>query len=266
MQRTRVGNVDVIALVDAVRAYPAPNVYPKAGDAISRFSSYLGAGGELAMNFGCFVVRDGSTTVLVDCGLGPEAQGQLVNELCAAGVSHDSINLVAFTHLHGDHTGWNLDRATGQPLFPRARYLVPRGDWDHYSSQDPQPASFKRDVAPLAPLGTLELIDGERVLSQAITAHPSPGHTPGHTSYLIVSGAARGCILGDVVISPIDTAEPGWPNTFDWNADIARATRVRMLDRLATEGATVGGSHLPSPGLGRFIKAGASHSWEPLAP
>lgn len=262
MERTRVGSIDVIALVDTVQAYPAAGVYPKAADVASRYSGYLDGEGRVALNFGCFVLRDGATTILVDTGLGPESNGQLLAELAAAGVSRESVNAVIFTHLHMDHTGWNLDRATGKPNFPNARYLVPKGDWDHFGGQNDQ--FFKRDVAPLEALGRLDLLEGERVLTQSCVALPTPGHTPGHTSVVISSAGERGFILGDVVISPIDVAEPSLENSFDWNGTIAGETRRRLLDRLSGDGSLVGGSHLPAPGLGHFVRANGATSWKPL--
>lgn len=262
MQRTRVGNVDVIALVDTIQAYPAAGVYPTAGDAIKGYSHFLDSEGRVALNFGCFALRDGSTTVLVDTGLGPESNGQLLAELDAAGVARESVSSVIFTHLHMDHTGWNLDRATGKPNFPNASYLVPRGDWDHFGAQNDQ--FFARDVAPLEALGRLDLIEGERVLTQACVALPTPGHTPGHTSVVISSAGERGIILGDVVLSPIDAEEPSLENSFDWNGGIAGETRRLMLDRLSGDGSLVGGSHLPAPGLGRFVRAGGRTAWKPL--
>lgn len=262
MKRTRVGNVDVIALVDTVQAYPAAGVYPKAGDAIKAYSRYLDSEGRVALNFGCFALRDGATTILVDTGLGPESNGQLLAELDAAGVRREAISAVIFTHLHGDHTGWNLERATGKPNFPNASYLVPRGDWDHYSSQGAP--SFVRDVAPLEALGRLDLIDGERVLTQACVALPTPGHTPGHTSIAISSGSERGFILGDVVLSPIDAEEPSLENSFDWDSAMAGETRKRILERLSGDGSLVGGSHLPAPGLGHFALAKGKTAWQPL--
>jgi glyoxylase-like metal-dependent hydrolase (beta-lactamase superfamily II) len=71
--------------------------------------------GGLALNFAAFLVRDGQTTVLVDTGWGPKLDGRLMAELTEAVVSPNEIDIVTFTHLHGDHTGWNLDRASGLP-------------------------------------------------------------------------------------------------------------------------------------------------------
>ena len=262
MERRTVGNVEIIALVDMVRAFPATAVYPGAGEAtLARFSGYCDAEGAVALNFASFVVRDGGTTVLVDTGWGPEMQGELMGELAAAGVAPDAIDIVTFTHLHGDHTGWNFDRASGTPLFPRARYLVPKGDWDHYAAQTPPPASFTRDIAPLEATGQLELIEGEHRLSPSLTTLPTPGHTPGHTSVMIAAGGAHGCILGDVVLTMIDAEMPSLDTSFDSDHALARTTREAMIARLAADRALVGASHLPEPGFGRFEVTGGASRW-----
>ncbi len=264
MDRTRVGSVEVITLVDNVQAYPGPAVYPGADEALSEFAKYLDANGNVVLNFACFLLIDGDRRILVDTGWGPEQGGKLPDELRAAGIGPETIDTVVFTHLHGDHTGWNFDRATGKPLFANARYLVPRGDWEHYASASPVPESFERDVRPLERAGVLELIEGERALTSSISTVPTPGHTPGHTSLAIVSGGEHGFILGDVVLSPIDTERPELKNGFDWNHDMARETRLRTLERLERENALVGASHLPPPGLGRFVRAEGRRVWVAL--
>ncbi len=265
MKRTTVGNVEVVALVDSTAAYPVTGAYPQAGsDAADRWRRHLDPEGRVVLNFGCFLLRDGVTTVLVDAGWGPEHGGQLIAELSAAGVAPGEIGRVIFTHLHGDHTGWNVDRASGRPLFPAARHLVPRADWDHYGQQEPPSASFTRDVLPLEAAGCLDLIEGDHAISPALTAVPTPGHTPGHTSIAIISGGEYGFILGDVVISPIDVENPDVPNGFDWHHGVARTTRVSALDRLIASGATVGASHLPAPGLGHFVLEAGGRAWRPL--
>jgi glyoxylase-like metal-dependent hydrolase (beta-lactamase superfamily II) len=261
MERRRVGSIDVIALIDNGKTYPAAVVYPTAGDALAPFSGYMDSDGGIALNFAAFLVRDGQTTVLVDTGWGPELEGRLLAELTAADVSPAEIDIVTFTHLHGDHTGWNLDRASGKPLFPRAHYLVPKGDWDHYAAETPPPDSFTRDVVPLQASGQLELIDGEHSVSPALTTFPTPGHTPGHTSLTIVSGAERGCILGDVVLTMVDAEMPSLDTAFDSDHGMARATREATIARLAADGSLVAASHLPVPGFGRFAVDGGSSRW-----
>ena len=260
MERRRLGSIDIIALIDMTQSYPASNVYPTAGDALSRFTGYLDADGAVALNFAAFLLVDGDERVLIDTGWGPEHQGRLPDELREAGVHPDAITQVTFTHLHGDHTGWNIDRATGRPLFANARYLVPKKDWDHYSGQTS--ASFERDIAAL-PSGQVTLIDGEVALTASITTLETPGHTPGHTSFAVSSGGERGFVLGDVVISPIDAEMPSLDSSFDWDHPIARRTREATIARLAADHSLVAASHLPVPGFGRFeVTAGASR-WVP---
>jgi len=262
VERVQVGSVTIVALVDNVQSYPATAVYPSAGDLVREFGRYLDGQGNVALNFGAFLVLDGERRILVDTGWGPEYQGKLLEELAAAGIRPDEVDTVVFTHLHGDHTGWNIDRGSGRPLFSRARYLVPKADWEHYAAQQPPPDSFVRDVQPLEGAGCLELIEGERRLTDSVTTVPTPGHTPGHTSVAIVSGGERGFILGDVVLSPIDAERPELENSFDWNHELARATRLQVMDRLEAEGALVGASHLPPPGLGRFVRVEGRRLWQ----
>ena len=261
MQKTTVGSIEIVALVDLVQSYPASMVYPEIGDS-ARFARYLEADGAVALGFACYLLRDGATTLLVDTGWGPENNGKLLDELAAAGVRHEDVSHVIFTHLHGDHTGWNIDRASGRPLFPAARYLVSQKDWDEYGKGGTE--SFERDVRPLEGFGCLDLFDGERAISAGLTAVPTPGHTPGHTSVAVSSGGARGFILGDVVLTSIDAIEPGLQSVFDGDRRLAVTTRRATLQRLVEDGSLVGASHLPPPGLGRFVKTAAGQEWSAL--
>lgn len=265
MEKLRVGSVELLALVDNEKAYPVDSVYRGSESALAVARRYF-ADGDVVLNFGCFLIRDGGSTVLVDTGWGPENGGKLLDEIEAAGVHADEINVVTFTHLHGDHTGWNIDRNGSWPLFPAARYLVPQKDWDHYASADPQPASFLRDMKPLEAAGVIHLFDGERTVSPSLTAVPTPGHTPGHTSFVIASGGERGYILGDVVLSPADAADVSLDNTFDWDSGIAAETRRRVVEQLVSDGSIVAASHLPAPGLGRFVRVDGGTAWQGYTP
>ena len=262
MERRSVGAVEVIALIDTVQSYPASAVYPNAGSSLSRFGGYMDADGAVALNFAAFLLVDGDQCVLVDTGWGPEFQGKLPEELRAAGVHPAEITQVTFTHLHGDHTGWNIDRDSGMPLFPNARYLVPKKDWDHYAVQAPIPDSFTRDIAALPP-SQVTLIDGETRLTSSLTTLQTPGHTPGHTSVVISSNGERGFILGDVVLTPIDAEMPSLDCSFDWDNELARITREAIMARLASDRSLVAASHLPVPGFGHFVSSRGQMRWAP---
>lgn len=266
MQRVMVGTVEVVALVDMVDSYPADSVYPDAGSALDAYRDLLDASGNVAMSFSSFLLRADGRTILVDTGNGPEAQGQLMEELRQAGIAPGDIDTVVFTHLHGDHTGWNLLRESGGPRFPSARYLVPRGDWEHYGAQNPPPDSFTRDVAPLESLGALQLIDGEHTISPSLVTLHTPGHTPGHMTVIISSEGQEAYVLGDAFLSPVDVAEPDLVTSWDWAAEPVRATRRMLLERVGSSNALVAASHLTTPGLGRFVMTDRRRTFEVVKP
>jgi glyoxylase-like metal-dependent hydrolase (beta-lactamase superfamily II) len=265
MLKASVGRIEVVALIDSVGAFPASVVYPSAGNAVGRYGKYLDPSGNVPLTFASYLLRDGDTTILVDTGWGPDRGGGLMKEIAAAGVAAEDIDFVLYTHLHGDHTGWTIDRTSGKPNFPKATHLVPGADWAHATKSPPPWASFERDIMPLRDSGLLELIDGERTITPGITAVPTPGHTPGHTSATVVSGDQRGYVLGDAVITPIDLAEPEWPNGFDWDDDIARATRLRVIAGI-DERTLVAAGHFPDSGLGNFMVESGHRTWRGFAP
>ena len=61
--------------------------------------------------------------------------GTLPAELDRLGVTYDSVDTVLFTHLHSDHVGWSCVERNGgwEPMFPNARYLVNRPEWDRWA-------------------------------------------------------------------------------------------------------------------------------------
>ncbi len=259
---TKVGSVDIAALIDTSFAFPVHNVYPNVSDASKRFASLLTDQGNLPMICACFLLRAEGRTILVDTGYAEAGQAQLLSEIAAAGIQPAEIDTVVFTHLHPDHTAWNIDRNTGRPTFASARYLVPQADWDHFRAQDSQ--HFQRDLAPLAAASQLDYFTGEHGISSFLTTVPTPGHTPGHTSLAINSGSAHGFILGDVLLSPLDILDATLDNGFDVDGAQARITRQTVLTRLEASGELVASSHL-APGLGRVATTGEGRAWRPLS-
>lgn len=155
----------------------------------------------------CYAIQSQGQTVLCDTGIGPGPikflggiRGRLLDDMRDKGIPLEDVDTVVFTHLHGDHVGWNLsaDRA---PNFPKARFLVPQDDWEFFSKMantNPQ----MQQVTPLQNLGLMELISGETTITSEVTTYPTPGHTPGHTSILISSNGQRAIVTGDFAHHP----------------------------------------------------------------
>ncbi len=264
MQRATVGNVELLALSDMVGKYVVAEKYPDVADQMADFQGLFDDRGRMAMNFGCFLVRGDGKTVLVDTGFGPEMNGKLIDQLGEVGVKPEDVDTVVFTHLHGDHTGWALDRDTGAPRFSKAQYLVPKKDWDFYKAEDPQRAGFTRNILPIEGNAAFDLVDGERTVTPSLTILPTPGHTPGHQSLLLSSGGQQAFIIGDAFMSPMDLVHPEWVSTWDWDADIVRGTRAALGDRIAQSQALVASAHLPNPGLGHILVTDGKRSWQAL--
>ena len=258
MQLATVGSVEIVSIVDTNFSFPGAEIYPDAGE---RLADTLPPDGALAMICTCAVLRADGKTILVDTGLGPGGEGGLLPGLAEAGIRHDEVDLVVFTHLHGDHTGWNVDLTTGQPRFARARYHIPEADWRFF--RDEGGDNWDTMLAPLEQAGVVDLFSSEQSLGPSLTLLPTPGHTPGHTSIAIASGGEQGYVLGDVVVAEPSLNEPDWAVMFDSDNTQAATTRRQVIDRLVESGELVVASHLREQGLGRLARIDGRVVWMP---
>lgn len=266
----RVGNAEIIALLDTPMAFPFsrffPNLPPQELEPYKElYPKAFTPEGNFQTNASCYVVRSGGRAVLVDTGLGPGphdwlggVRGRLLEDMQAKGVRPEEIEVVVITHLHVDHVGWNLQREAGspRPTFPRARYYIPRADWEHFvaSPEAARQSGLDQTVAPLQELGVLELFSGEVSLIEGVTTLPTPGHTPGHTSVLVASLGERAIITGDLAHHPAQVEHTDWVPAFDSDPQQAIESRRRVLDMLESEGLVGAFCHFPNPGFGRVIR------------
>lgn len=274
-----IGSVEVIALTDAHFQLPRSVLFPAVpSEAWSpyrqRYPETFGGEDALLTHAGCYLLRSQGRTVLVDTGIGPGpveflggAQGRLPAALAEVGVRPEDIDIVFITHLHPDHVGWNLTEQAGRPspTFPKARYLMHQADWEAFHRPEVQQAFWPyigQTVSPLKDLGALDLLTGERALTAELTAWPTPGHTPGHMSLLVVSGGERAIVWGDVAVHPAQVSEAQWKIGFDMDSEQATRTRSQLLDRIEAEGMTVAACHFPGSGFGRLVRLEGRRYWQ----
>src|ERR1700690_3561314 len=159
------------------------------------------------------VVRPGQHTVLIETGIGnklPERlikifgqPAKLLDNLAAAGVSPEDIDIVINTHLHFDHCGWNTMLTGGKiaPTFPKAKYYAPEGEWQHGRLQLERDAIsyMSENYDPLIQTGQMELLRGDREIVPGISLKVFPGH-PQHMQAVIIKSASQtACYISDLI-------------------------------------------------------------------
>jgi len=83
-----------------------------------------------------------------------------------------------------------------------------------------------------------------------VTAMPLPGHTPGHTGYLVSSKGRSLLIWGDIVHVPdVQTRRPDAYMEPDTDPEGAVATRQRIFDMVASDRLLAAGMHMHFPGF-----------------
>jgi glyoxylase-like metal-dependent hydrolase (beta-lactamase superfamily II) len=228
-----------------------------------------------------WVVRSQGRTILVDTGIGngkdrpgmPIFSGLntgYLDNLAAAGVRREDVDLVVISHVHGDHVGWNtyLDGGEWVPTFPNARYLISRTDFDywnpdnaHQTRSGPRMTNvFEDSVAPVHRAGQTVLWDDYYDVDANLRLEPTPGHTPGSAVLTLRSGSDRAMFVGDLLHTPLQLAAPDASPCFDEDEALARTTRWRVLDEVAERNILLLPAHLPGAGALEVRRAGSSYA------
>lgn len=280
-----IGSVQITGITDAEVDFPValdqlwPALPAEAWEPYrQRYPQVFGGPNVWHNHFGCYLLRSQGRTILVDTGIGPadgplatmflKTPGHLLEKLQAQGVRSEDVETVVITHLHPDHVGWNLRKEGGQHrlTFPRARYLIHQADWQalpQLESTGP-PGWVEENLRPLESLGALELLSGERTLTDELTIIHTPGHTPGSLSILVVSSGERALIWADAFLHPAQVTEPDWAPVYDSDGALASQTRHRLLERIEAEGMTVAACHFPGPGFGQIVRLEGRRYWQAL--
>lgn len=213
------------------------------------------------------VVNTGSKIAVIDTGMGAskmfgENQGRLPANLKAAGIDPAVVDAVILSHCHPDHAGGLVD-AAGKSVFPNAQVYVNESDFKFWTDEK---HLSNKDMAPFVELARTNLlphkdkitfIKGGQEVITGITAIDAPGHTLGHTMFMLSSGGKSTAVTADVghhYVLMVET--PKIEFVYDMDSKQAVATRLKVWDMLSTDKIPFIAFHFPWPGLGNLSKTG----------
>lgn len=239
--------------------------------------------GFLVVDIGAFVVRTPHRTLLVDAGVGngkprpnPCFDGRgddWSGALRRAGVRHDDVDTVVFTHLHVDHVGFatRFDGSGWVPAFPAARHLTTAAELGHWSGGAghgdlARLGDYLADsVLPLRAAGVLDLVEPDHQVCEEVRLLPAAGHTPGNVCVEISSAGHRAVFAGDMVHHALQLAFPDMSTDFCVHGGDASAVRQSLLGEIADTDVLMFPAHFPDsvPGHVRTDPCGG-YRYEPV--
>jgi glyoxylase-like metal-dependent hydrolase (beta-lactamase superfamily II) len=186
----------------------------------------------------------------------------LSKNLEAAGVKPEDVDFIILSHGHADHLSGIMGEA-GQRHFPNAQIMVAKPEFDFWTDEGKLSATDLMKLfvdsarAKLLPnKDRLAFVENGKEVIKGVQAISSPGHTPGHTSYLLSSAGQNVLYTGDIAHTFAQFKHPEWPLVFDIDPIVASATRKRVMDMAAGENLTVIVYHLAFPGIGHIARDG----------
>jgi glyoxylase-like metal-dependent hydrolase (beta-lactamase superfamily II) len=282
----QIGDVRITRIVEMLTPIPPEGLMPDAtAEGIERNLSWLQPhfvddDGNLLLSIHALCVESQGRKIVIDTCIGndraiPEFEGltlstPFLDNLAAAGFAREEVDTVVCTHLHFDHVGWNTMLVDGEwvPTFPNARYVICRGEWEHWSTEGGTgyAATLNDAVRPVVDAGLVDFVPPDHRVTDAIRLEPTPGHTPGHVAVHIESAGQHAFITGDLAHHPIQWAEPAWASAPDTDPEQSTATRRRLLAEYADTDVLVIGTHFAPPCSGHLVSDGDSYRFDAAPP
>ncbi|MFJ3927309.1 MBL fold metallo-hydrolase [Streptomyces sp. NPDC090022] len=221
--------------------------------------------GYLTASIGALLIEYRGRAMLVDAGFGPHdipaehthptlgvlVGGRLPTALESAGVKAADIELIAFSHLHDDHFGWAFRPGAGADSpFSSAVFAASADEWANW----PPPRTGSPRIRGIA--------DGEEIFP-GVTAWATPGHTAGHTAYVLNAGGHRLIAFGDVFHTPAQLARPDWRVAMDALPNHGVATRRALLAELVRPRTLAFANHFSDVVFGRIAAESGTPVWQP---
>jgi len=273
-----VGSIEVTAIYDGIWRKPHDPAFIKNATVEDTKQALANAG--LTTEFmpiplTVVVLKIGDRLIMMDAGSGV-GQWQanathLPANMKAAGIDYTKIDTLMISHFHPDHVWGLMETQTNAPVFANAELIVNDAEyqwWTEPGRVDKLAEGRKaagRRIAEVFPKwrNWRRVGDGAEV-APGITLIAAPGHTPGHSVYLVSSGDEQLLVSADTMYVPALLApHPEWQGSYDQDGPTAIATRRKLIDRVIADRIKICGSHFPFPGSGTFVKDGSAYAFTP---
>lgn len=254
-QRVTVGDIEIIALSDGTIVMTPDELTGASKAEIKQHLKNAHMDGEtLHTSVNIYLIKIADRLVLVDagCGLfyGPSLN-KLPASLKSAGYTPDQITDILITHLHDDHAGGLI--AGEKRIFPNATVHVEMHD------------GVNSMMSPYQKVGKLARFEGEAELLPGLRSLPTPGHTRGHSAFVLESNGKKIVFGGDLLhIEEVQFPAPHINVIYDSNPSQAMQQRIKSFDDAAEKGYLVALAHVTFPGIGRLAKDGKGYRFWPL--
>jgi glyoxylase-like metal-dependent hydrolase (beta-lactamase superfamily II) len=152
-----------------------------------------------------------------------------------------------------------------------------RKEWDYWRS-NPNPAESAVDpfffehmlASAQKNLPTiqqqLDLVDPETEIVPGMIAIAAFGHSPGQMGMEISSAGEKLLFVADAIVLPLHLEYPETIGVTDHILSEMVTTRIRLLEKAASDRSLVSTSHFAFPGLGHVVRKGDRWEWKSRIP
>jgi glyoxylase-like metal-dependent hydrolase (beta-lactamase superfamily II) len=272
--RYKVGDIEVTVLTDGFRMVPVDDKYlinASAGDLANALAVAGQPTDKMKNTYSPIILTTGGKRMLFDTGNGEAAAAQSKGErgtlnanLVAGGIDRKSIDVVVISHFHADHVN-GLLMSDNSRAFPNAEIKVPQAEWTFLMDDAEMSRALPGRMTELF-ANNRRVFDAlkrevpytwDREVVPGVTAVGTPGHSIGHTSFIVSSNGKTVFVQSDVCNNvAVFAPHPDWQGFFDQDPPKAAATRRRVYDMLVTDKLPVQAYHFPFPALARIERAG----------
>lgn len=268
----RIGNFSATIFNDGTINNKASSLFATAppeqlSEALARYNLQADS---IPVYFNMAFIDTGLEKILIDTGVGHDpnqsSHGFLYENLASIGVDFADVDIVLISHAHADHIACNTD-ADGFPLFPNARYLIWKDEWEYWTGAsilkeaNHHTMAVRRNLLGLC--DRIEILTFEGSISPGVSVVTAFGHTPGHLAVHVQSEGEHFLYTADAFHHPLHISYPEWVYYSDVDYKQSRQSRLKLLNLAANTDALVSGYHMAFPALGRIARYSDSFLWIP---